>query len=274
METFDYYGVLGVSPTATAKEIKDAYRKLAFEFHPDRNEKNPENAEKMKTINEAYAVLSNEQKRNEYDVLRHQFGGSATGRFRKSYSQQDIFQGSDVQQIFEEVAKAFGLRGVDEIFRDFYGPAYRKFTVNRPGVRFSGFMFTGRPGNASSNASKSPLIGNVFGKLPRMVIKQLFGVGLPQNGADLSDTIHISGELAGQGGPYAYFHRKLAKKLVVKIPPGTRDGQKIRLSGMGAEGKDGGTSGDLYLKVKVKIPWQQKIKRLLGGGRYGLTRKW
>lgn len=271
MENLDYYGVLGVSSTATAKEIKDAYRKLAFEFHPDRNEKNPESAEKMKAINEAYAVLSNDRKRSEYDALRLQFGGSAAGRFRQSYSQQDIFRGSDVQQMFEEVARAFGLRGVDEIFKDFYGPGYRKFTVNRPGFFFSGFTFTGKPGHASA---KTPLIGNFFGKLPRMVMKQLFGVGLPENGEDLSDTIHISGELAGQGGPYAYYHRKLDKKLVVKIPPGTRDGQRIRLSGMGAEGKGGGAPGDLYLKVKIRIPWQQKIKQMLGGGRYGLTRKW
>ena len=105
-------------------------------------------------------------------------------------------------------------------------------------------------------------------------MKQLFGVGLPENGADLSDTIHVSDELARLGGPFAYFHRKQAKKLVVKIPPGTRDGQRIRLSGMGGAGKDGGKSGDLYLLVKIKLPWRQKLKRMLGGGRYGLTRKW
>lgn len=274
MEQSDYYRVLGVLPEATGKEIKDAYRKLAFEFHPDRNEKKPESAEKMKEINEAYAVLSNEKKRREYDALRQQFGAAAAGRFRQSYSQQDIFRGSDVQQIFEEVARAFGLRGVDEIFKDFYGPGFRSFNVRRPGFFFSGFMFSGRPGEPSDGAPKGLSMGNVFGKLPRLLMKQVFGVGLPENGADITDTIRISEELAGQGGPYAYFHRKQGKKLVVKIPPGTRDGQKIRLSGMGEAGKDGGKPGDMYLHVKIKMPLRQKLKRMLGGGRYGLTRKW
>ena len=63
MSQNDYYHILGVDQQASAKQIKDAYRKLAFQYHPDRNEKNPAAAEKMKSVNEAYAVLSDPDKR-------------------------------------------------------------------------------------------------------------------------------------------------------------------------------------------------------------------
>jgi DnaJ-class molecular chaperone len=66
----DYYQILDVDQKASSKQIKAAYRKLAFQYHPDRNRKNPESAEKMKRVNEAYAVLSDAAKRREYDTLR------------------------------------------------------------------------------------------------------------------------------------------------------------------------------------------------------------
>jgi DnaJ-class molecular chaperone len=269
MTTTDYYNMLGVSPAASAKEIKDAYRKLAFEYHPDRNKETPESAEKMKSINVAYAVLSDVKKRREYDAMRQQFGDSAAGRFRKSYTEQDIFRGSDIHQIFEEVARSFGLRGVDEIFKDFYGPGYRSYSVKKPGFLLTGFMFTGGLGNGR----KGLPFGNVLTKIPRMMMKQLFGAKFAENGADINDTIRISADLARQGGPYAYFHRKQSKKLVVKIPPGTRNDQRIRLSGMGETGKDGGTPGHLYLQIKIKIPLSQRLKQMINGGPSSILRK-
>ena len=122
MEQKDYYQILGIPQTAESQEIKEAYRQLAFKFHPDRNKEDPVAAEKMKTVNEAYAVLSNPAKRREYDSLRQQFGASAYSQFRKTYSDQDIFNGSDIHQVFEEVAKTFGFRGFNEIFKKCIGP--------------------------------------------------------------------------------------------------------------------------------------------------------
>jgi curved DNA-binding protein CbpA len=223
----------------------------------------------MKSINEAYAVLSDQKKRAEYDAMRQQFGDSAAGRFRNSYTEQDIFRGSDIQQIFEEVARSFGLRGVDEIFKDFYGPGYRTYSVKKPGFLFTGFMFTG----GLRNARKGLPLGNAMANLPRMMMKLLFGTKLPEIGADITDTIRISAELARQGGPYAYFHRKQSKKLVVKIPAGTRNDQKIRLSGMGEAGKDGGAQGHLYLQIKIKIPLGQRLKQLISGAPSNIIRK-
>ena len=117
MSQHDYYQILGINQNASAKQVKDAYRKLAFQYHPDRNEKNPEAAEKMKSVNEAYAVLSDAAKRRKYDTLRQQFGSSAYSQFRQNYSEQDIFSGSDINQVLEQMARAFGLRGFDEIFK-------------------------------------------------------------------------------------------------------------------------------------------------------------
>ncbi|GAB6910104.1 Heat shock protein DnaJ domain protein [Desulfosarcina cetonica] len=259
MSQQDYYQILGIDRNADAKKIKDAYRELAFKYHPDRNEKDPSSAEMMKKINEAYAVLSNAEKRRDYDTLRHQYGENAYGRFRSTYTEQDIFKGSDIQHIFEEMARSFGLRGVDSIFSDFYGPGYRQFTVKDQGLTGRGFLYRGRFGKRHGK----PMAGGVpprLGRFASYLFQKATGVGLPQTGDPIYDTIHMAPEFAKSGGPFPYFHRQRSKKLVVTIPAGTRDGQQIRLARMGVEGKHGGEDGDLYLKVKFKKPLLEKAK--------------
>jgi DnaJ-class molecular chaperone len=258
----DYYQILGVDKNAVSKQIKEAYRKLAFKYHPDRNKENPEAAEKMKIFNEAYAVLSDPEKRREYDALRQQFGSSAYSRFRNNYSEQDIFSGSDINHVFEEMAKAFGFRSFDNIFKEFYGKEYQSFEFKRPGIFAGGFVFTGPLRRGKYDQSRFPLPGKV-GKLSRYVLKKISGVELPGNGADINDIIRLSSIQAQKGGPYAYFLKEQSKKLIVKIPPGVRDGQRIRLTGMGKDRKGGGTPGDLYLKVQIKKPLIQKIKKTI-----------
>ena len=105
MSNNNYYKELNVQRDASDQKIKAAYRKLAFEFHPDRN-KSETAAERMKAVNEAYAVLSDPAKRQQYDMLYQQYGDGARSQFRQNYSDQDIFNGSDIQQIFEEMARA------------------------------------------------------------------------------------------------------------------------------------------------------------------------
>jgi len=260
MSQRDYYQILGVKQVADSKQIKEAYRNLAFKYHPDRNKGNPEASEEMKSINEAYAVLSDPAKRREYDTLRQQFGSSAHTQFRNTYSEQDIFSGSDINHIFEEMAKAFGFRGVDDIFREFYGQEYRRFQFKRPGIFAGGFIFTGPFKRGGYSHAKFPPSGK-FGKLSSFFLKQIGGFKMAKNGKDLEDAIRLTPEQAQEGGPYAYFLRKKSKKLVVKIPPGVREGQRIRLAGMGEAGKGGGKSGDLYLKVVIKKTLIQKIKK-------------
>jgi len=262
MTQTDYYKILDVPKNATAEQIKETYRKLAFKYHPDRSGE-AGNADRMKQINEAYAVLSDPAKRQEYDSLRDQFGTGAYDHFRQTYSDQDIFQGTDIHQIFEEMARAFGLRGFDEIFKDSYGDGMRTFQHQRPGFFAGGFIFSGRPGRVPNGQRTSLPRG------PNRLISYLFnkvtGLDVPQKGSDTHDTIILHPDEAREGGPYAYYHRKKAKKLVVKIPPGIRDGQKIRLTGMGADGRSGGGAGDLYLAVRIKRPLVDQIKTAFTG---------
>ena len=268
METQDYYQVLGVARDAEEKAIKDAYRELALKYHPDRNRDNPDAVDRMKAVNEAYAVLSHADKRRAYDAMRQQYGTSAHHQFRQQYSDQDIFSGSDIFRIFEEMTRAHGFRRSEDIFREFYGPGYRTFKGRRPGMHFRGFVFTGRgPRGGRRNAGNLPPGGRGLGRLARHMIERLLGVTLPEAGQDAEDTIRLSPEKARQGGPYAFYYRKRRKKLVVKIPPGVREGQRIRLAGMGETGRGGGAPGDLYLRVQIARPllaeWRDRLKRWL-----------
>ena len=257
----DYYQILGVDQNATVQQIKESYRQMAFKYHPDRNTENPAAAEEMKRVNEAYAVLSNPAKKREYDNLRNQFGSSAYTHFRKNYSEEDIFSGSDINHIFEEMAKAFGFRGSNEIFKEFYGQGYRQFEFKRPRGAAGGYVFGGmfRAGNQPN--APSPIPGNI-GKLSRFLLKKFSGLQLPEKGADVHENLYLNPQQALQGGPYAYYLSRKSKKLVVKIPPGIRKGQLIRLAGMGEDGKGGGQSGDLFLKVHIRKPLLKSLKDL------------
>ena len=258
----DYYRTLGVDSGADAKTIKNAYRELAFKYHPDRNEKDPTSADMMKRVNEAYAVLSDPQKRAEYDAMRNRFGENAYGQFRSAYTEQDIFKGSDIHQIFEEMARSFGLRGVDSIFSDFYGSGYKRFEFRQHGLHGKGFIYRGGFGrHRNQPLNHDPGMG--IGRFARYLFQKATGLSLPQMGNDIHDTIYLAPDFAESGGPFPYLHRQRAKKLVVNIPAGTREGQQIRLSQMGSVGKNGGPAGDLYLKVKFKKPLLTRAKELI-----------
>ena len=113
----DYYETLGVSKNATQDEIKKAYRKLAFEYHPDRN-KSSDAEEKFKKISEAYAVLSDQEKRKNYD----NFGSE---QFSKMYNQQDIFRGANFEDLNDLLKNFFGSNFEDFGFRGFEGGGFQ-----------------------------------------------------------------------------------------------------------------------------------------------------
>jgi DnaJ-class molecular chaperone len=266
MSQADYYRILGIDKNAYPKQIKEAFRKLAFQYHPDQNKGNPSAAEKMKEINEAYAVLSDPRKRGEYDRLREQYGSDGYNRFRQSYSEQDIFRGSDINQIFEEMARAFGFRSFNEVFRESYGQGYRTFEFRRPGIFGRGFIFFG-PGYRGGFRQEVPSFPEIFsgrlGKLTQFFLKKMLGIKESRRGKDWEDVILLTSPQAQEGARGRYIHRRRSKELIITIPPNVKEGQKIRLKGMGAEGKEGGEPGDLYLKVKIRKPLLQKMKDLL-----------
>jgi len=268
----DYYHVLGVEKDASADKIKEAYRKLAFQYHPDRNRENPSAVEKMKEINEAYAVLSDPKKKNDYDTFHDQYGPYGYDRFKQRYSEQDIFRGSDINQIFEEMARAFGFRSFEEVFRESYGQSYHTFEFQRPGAFGRGFIFFG-PGFGRrhdsiprTNRQKIPVSSDILpgtlGKVVQYLLKKTLHIAEPQRGKNLEDVMYLDPQRAFEGGKGKYFHRKRSKELIVNIPPGMKDGQKIRLKGMGEPGKDSGEPGDLYLKIRIKKPFLDRIKEL------------
>jgi DnaJ-class molecular chaperone len=273
MNQKDYYQILEVEKEVSPQKIKEAYRRLAFQYHPDRNtcppagrEENPLAVEKMKEINEAYAVLSDPKKRSDYDTFHEQYGPYGYDRFKQRYSEQDIFRGSDINQIFEEMARAFGFRSFEEVFRESYGQGVNTFEFQRPGVSGRGFIFFG-PGFGKNKQQGIPVSSEIFpgflGKIIQYLLKKTFGMREPQRGKDLGDVIYLDPRQALEGAKGKYLHRKRSKGLIVTVPPGMKEGQKIRLKGMGAPGQDGGESGDLYLKVKIKKPLLEKVRGLL-----------
>ncbi len=253
-ETKDYYSVLGVSEKASQEEIKHAFRKLAMKYHPDRNLGNEQWAGvKFKEISEAYAVLGDEVKRQEYDRMRKMgFAGYgaqyAGGRF---YSQEQVFKDAFTNPyLFQELARMFQEAGLtfDEGFVDnlFFGG--RGFIFTFPGHQPE------RARSTPTSEYKPPLLFRLIGKVIRFTLKRALGVrelSWRSRGEDLHHEIYLSGEeaVAGTDKKIKYKRGREKKKLIVKIPPGVTRGTKIRLRGMGLEGQ---TPGDLLLTVKIK----------------------
>jgi len=212
----DYYKVLGVAKGAPAEEIKKAYRKLALKYHPDRNKGDKEAEDKFKEINEAYAVLSDPKKKQEYDT----YGSSG---FKQRYSQEDIFRGSDINDIL----RGMGLGG--DAFSQFFGGG------GRGGFRT--YTHGGGPG-AGGFGYQQPYGG--------------MG-GVPARGTDLVYELPVSLEEVFHGGEKMVSYRvgSRTERISVKVPPGIETGKKLRLAGKGEPGPPGAQPGDLLIKINV-----------------------
>ncbi len=263
----DYYQILGVLDSANQEGIKSAFRKLAFKYHPDINPGNEKQAEeKFKEINEAYGVLGDKDKRQQYDfVRRSQFAGIGYDTQYKGfqYSQQDIFRGIfSNQAMFDELNRMFAQAGLrfdqdflNRVFFEGSGFIFRFFTS--PGA--SQRAYQQHYSQASVSTYKPSLIERVFTrivvKVGKYALRKLFGFqyeALPKQSLDQHIELEISPAEATVGCEKDITRKrgKQSKKLMVKIPPGVKPGTKIRLKGIGIiEGKK---SGDLYLHIKVK----------------------
>lgn len=216
MEFKDYYSILGVSKNATLEEIKSAYRKLANQYHPDKNKGDKNAEEKFKEINEAYQVLSDPEKRQKYDLL-----GNNWNRHRSSGGTSDTF---NWEEWFEQPKGYKRTSGQDSFktFRDFFsqGGGLSDFFEKIFGGGFSGF-------SQSQGFTHSP-----------------------ERGEDIHTTVEITLEEAFKGTS-----RLLSvgdKKVDVKIRPGIADNQVLKLSGLGTPGRYGGANGDIFVTVKIK----------------------
>jgi DnaJ-class molecular chaperone len=263
MEEKDYYEILEVDRESSPKKIKEAYRSLAFQCHPDRNSGGTDALERMKMINEAYAVLSDPAKRKQYDSLRQTYGNSAYNRFRDGYSEEDIFRGSDINQIFEEISLSFGFRGFEDVFRESYGSGYRTFEFRRGNIFGRGFVWSNRMKQGM------PLQGMQKGVFP-WFLRKLAGYALKkitevqtQQEKDRRDQLTLTSLQANKGGKVPYMDKESSRDLLITIPAGVTHGQTIRLQGLGYRNGNSSTSGDLYLKVEIARPFLQKIRDYL-----------
>jgi curved DNA-binding protein len=204
----DYYAILGVDRSATPEEIKKAFRKLALEHHPDRAKDKKAAEAKFKEINEAYAVLSDEQKRRQYDM----FGPD---QFRQQYTQEDIFSDSSFGSI-QDILGDLGFGG--DIFSRVFGRFGRSTRYPR---------------------SANPFSGGFSGQMRGQDGQSEITIGFDE--AVLGGDRQLS--IGQPGGP--------PRTLKVRIPPGSRDGSKLRLKGQGGAGPPGAPPGDLYLTIRV-----------------------
>jgi DnaJ-class molecular chaperone len=261
MEQKDYYEILNVEVDASHKKIKEAYRSLAFQYHPDRNGGGADALERMKMINEAYAVLSDPAKRKQYDNLRQTYGNSAYNRFRDGHSEEDIFRGSDINQMFEEISRSFGFRGFEDVFRESYGPGYRTFEFRRGNVFGRGFVWSGHIQQGAQGTQKG-IIPWLLQKMAGYALKKITGIQT-QQGRDRYDQLALTALQAKQGGKVPYKDKESSRNLLVTIPPGVIHGQKIRLQGLGYSNGVSSAPGDLYLKVDIALPFLHKIRNYL-----------
>ena len=226
----DYYETLGLAKSAAPDEIKKAYRKLALKYHPDRNQGNKEAEDKFKQISEAYAVLSDPEKRKQYDT----FGASG---FQQRYSQEDIFRNTNINDILREFGINMGGGGGRTTFRTGPGQA------GAGGGGFFDDLFGVGGGMGGQSQGADFRHYRPGPQQPRMV-----------KGNDLSLELPVSLEEVLKGGEktIALGRGAAADKVSVKIPPGIENGKKLRLSGKGAPSPMAGPPGDLLLLIKVQ----------------------
>lgn len=259
----DYYKILGVPENCTEADIKKAFRKLAFEHHPDKNPGNEKQAEaRFKEINEAFGVLGDSAKRQQYDLARNSpFAGigqsGSTQGF--SYSQNDIFNGIFTNQaMYQEMSRMFSRAGLrfdenflNNIFFSGRGMGFRVYTSPSSGTTSSTQYSTRqarKPGWLERTAGKLLVrfTSYLFRKLADVQTNTISGQSL-----DHHVDIDITREEAHAGAekPFVVNRNGQSKNLMVKIPSGIRAGNKIRLKGMGKVA--GNRAGDLYLHVKI-----------------------
>jgi curved DNA-binding protein len=281
----DYYKLLGVARNASEAEIKKAYRKLAMKYHPDHAKGDKTAEDKFKKLSEAYAVLSDKQKRQEYDT----FGSEG---FQQRFSQEDIFRGFNINDILRE----FGFGGGDYYSKG-GGPGARyTYTAGSPfGGRVRQQQLRGEDlvyempltlHEAAFGATKEISIQSqgsperVTVKIPKGMVGgqklRLAGKGNPgQFGGPRGDlyiqAVLLEDPVFNVEGQDLTTHREIklseallgttvavptldGKQYNLKVPPGTKSGTRMRLAGHGLPAMKGGRKGDLFVRIHVDIP--------------------
>ncbi len=257
MAKADYYEVLGVQKNATADEIKSAYRKAAKKYHPDLNPNNPEAEAKFKEVNEAYEVLSDEQKRSKYDQFGHAAFDPSMGG-----GQYD----------------ASGFGDFNDIFSSFFGGGFSSGGRTRNGpvaghdlrynltISFEEAAFGARKEilvpreencehckGSGAKPGTEPTTCSACGGTGQMRVQQntVFGAF---STVRTCDACHGTGKIVKDPCPECRGKGRVNKsqRIIVNVPAGIADGQTLNMRGEGEAGYRGGPSGDLYVNIRVK----------------------
>ncbi|MCL2550157.1 MAG: molecular chaperone DnaJ [Methanimicrococcus sp.] len=254
----DYYEILSVTKEATDEEIKKSYRKLAMQYHPDKND-SPDAEEKFKEISEAYAVLSDPEKRASYDRFGH-------AGFDSRYSQEDIFKGADFSDFGDIFGDIFGSifgggfggsrsrgpqRGADLQYelRLTFMEAYKGKTVEIVVPKIilcDSCSGTGaKPGTVAKSCPQCRGLGTAS-----KTIQTPFGNMVSQS---TCPTCHGSGKMIETPCPKCSGKSKVSstKKISVTVPAGADSGMRLRFPGEGNAGDPGMAAGDLYVFIRM-----------------------
>ena len=281
-EQKNYYEILGIPKDASKDVIKDAYRKLALQYHPDRN-KSPGAEEKFKEISEAYAVLSDDEKRQQYDNL------GKTG-FDQKYTREDIFRGADFDSIFRDMGVSSGFGDLFSVFFNGQDFIQRQRPIRGRDIGYEVYITLEE---AAHGVEKEIPIQRIEKDRKRLVRRERkitvkIPVGIPEgyrlrlpgegdappekgHSGDLYIIIHTM--------PHQYFKREgddllynlqinipqaalgtevtipaIEGKAALRIHPGTQPGQILRVKGRGMPRMDGYGRGDLRVRVNVVVP--------------------
>ncbi len=243
MSQKDYYKILGVGETAKDDEIKSAYRKLALKFHPDKNPGNKAAEEKFKEISEAYYVLSDSKRRDEYDMVRK--GGFGGG----SYQGAQGFDPGEFMNFFRSGgakggrggsggAGAGGFGAFEDILGDILrGAGGSGGSGGRGGQGGQTFYYSNAPGGGAGYGGSS---GGGFD-----------GVEGDREVTDVETEVTVPQVLTQKGGEVK-FKTRGGQQFTVRVPAGIKDGQKLRLADQGRECRCCGKNGDLLVKIRIK----------------------
>jgi DnaJ-class molecular chaperone len=247
MQYKDYYNILGVKKTASEKEIKSAFRKLARKYHPDLNPNDREAEAKFKELNEAYEVLSDADKRKKYNQFgadwdRYQHAQGAPGGFDFSRYAQSYGDGGSGGVRFSTS------EGGD--FSDFFEMLFGRGARASAGPGANPFYTGGR-------ARTMPRIGDDYEHRIDVSMEEAFtGTQrvLQMDAPEMCSTCNGTGVSANKVCPTCNGSGTISRprRIEVKIPPGVHTGSRVRVAGEGGRGSGGGSKGDLYLKVNVQ----------------------
>lgn len=231
--TKDYYKILGVTEFNTSEEIKSAYRKLARKYHPDVAGNSQEAILKFKNINEAYEVLSNSIKKDEYDRMRRFY----------NYAKENKQETKTTKNNSTQPERNFGFNWEDFLSKNRGEKSYKR------------------------NNNKAPKRGeDIFSDIEISIFEATNGTTKTINMLQTQVCPKCNGRKFVNGSFCKHCNGKgeftSYKKFTVKIPSGIKNGSKIRLAGEGTKGENGGLSGDLYITIHIKEPQNYKTEGL------------